>query len=100
MKAMTVYQAIKKMRELSKAGQSFSFSYMSYSMDRRASHGIVEVRRARLERASTQEQNRHADIMLNYWDMDLMENRRCYQPLLMTFEGQNLELGYERTENI
>lgn len=97
---MTVYQAIAKMRELTKAGRSFSFSFMSYSMDRRTSHGIVEVRRARLEKQSTTEQNRHADIMLNFFDMDLMENRRCYQPLLMTFEGQNLELGYERTENI
>ena len=100
MKAMTVYEAIKRMRELTQSGQSFSFSFMSYSMSRRESHGIVEVRRARLEKASTREQNKHAEIMLNYFDMDLMENRRCYQPLLLTFEGQNLELGYERTENI
>ena len=44
---MDVFTAIDKMRRLSEEGQSFSFSFMSYSYDRKKSEGIVQVRHAR-----------------------------------------------------
>jgi hypothetical protein len=89
---MTVYEAVKRMRELSARGMSFSFSFMSYSAERNVSSGIVEVRRARLRKSSTGQQNGHAGIMLNYFDPDSNEYGRCYQLLLMEFNGQKLEL--------
>jgi len=89
---MDVYQAIKKMRELSGAGKSFQFSFMSFSEDRGSSHGIVEVANARLRKQSTLDQNSNADIMLNFVDLDTNECKMCYQVLLMEFNGVKLEL--------
>jgi hypothetical protein len=90
---MDIYEAIKKMRELSGKGLSFSFAFMSYNRTKDKSDGIVEVRKARLRKQSTVEQNKNADIMLNYFDLETNEYGQCYQPLLMEFNGQRLVLS-------
>lgn len=89
---MDVYTAIHQMREMSERGIAFSFSYMTYSEDDNKSHGVVEVLHGRLRKQSQVKNNRNTDIMLNYIDLDTNEYRRFYQPLLMEFEGQKLEL--------
>lgn len=89
---MEVFKAIEKMRKLSEKGIPFSFSFMSYSCERHKSSGVVEVPRAVLRRQSTILDNRHADIMLNYVDVDTNDYGRCYQLLLMEFNGEKLEL--------
>ena len=38
---MNVFQAIDVMRQLSSEGKSFSFSFMSYSYERRKSDGVI-----------------------------------------------------------
>lgn len=90
---MTIYQAIQQMRELTAKGECFSFSFLSYSYDKNRSGGIVHVPRARLAKQSKTEQNRFADYMLNYVDMDLLETHRCWQPLLLEFNGQQLSIN-------
>ena len=74
---MDVFTAIDKMRRLSEEGQSFSFSFMSYSYDRKQSR---------------KEHNRFSDYMLNYINLDTLENGSCWQPLLLTFNNEELEL--------
>lgn len=81
------------MRALSERGESFSFSFMSFSYERRKSDGVVHVERARLRKQCTKKQNRFADYMLNYYDMDTVEDGRCWQPLLLEFNGIELELS-------
>lgn len=90
---MKVYEAIEQMRALSERGESFSFSFMSFSYERRKSDGVVHVERARLRKQCTKKQNRFADYMLNYYDMDTVEDGRCWQPLLLEFNGIELELS-------
>lgn len=90
---MTIYEAIEQMRALSAKGESFSFSFLSYSYDKNQSQGIVQVPHARLTRQSTKEHNRWADYMLNFMDLDLMETRRCWQPLMLEFNGQELTIN-------
>ena len=87
-----VYAAIDEMRRLSARRESFSFSYMSYSISRRASEGIITVRRARLCPQSRRERNQYSDYMLNYIDLATGERHTCWQPLLLTFNDQELEL--------
>lgn len=90
---MDVYQAIAKMRELSEQNRTFSVMFMSYSAERGRSNGVVEVPRCILRKASTEAQNKNADIMLNYFDMDTKTYGQMYQPLLMEFNGVPLELN-------
>lgn len=89
---MNIYTAIEEMRRLSERRESFSFSFMSYSHTRRKSDGVMTVRRARLCKQSRKEHNRYADYMLNYIDLDTGERASCWQPLLLTFNDEELEL--------
>lgn len=89
---MIVWEAIKQMRNISQKGGEFSFSFMSYSQDRNKSEGIKNVSRAVLTASSNVAQNRNHDIMINYFDIDNNENRRCYIPLLMEFNNIKLQL--------
>ena len=54
---MNVFQAIDEMRQLSSEGKSFSFSFMSYSYERRKSDGVITVNNARLRKQSHKENN-------------------------------------------
>lgn len=89
---MTVYEAITEMRRLSAVREAFSFSFMSYSLARRSSDGIVTVHRARLCKQNRKERNRYSDYMLQYTDLDTGERASCWQPLLLELNGQELEL--------
>lgn len=80
------------MRRCSECGENFSFAFMSYSYERRKSGGIVKIERARLRKQSRKENNRFADYMLNFIDLDTMEYGMCWQPLLLEFNGHELEL--------
>lgn len=89
---MDIYEAIYEMRRCSERRESFSFAFMSYSYERRKSDGIVKIERARLRKQSKKENNRFADYMLNFIDLDVMEYGMCWQPLLLEFNGHELEL--------
>ena len=89
---MNVYEAIDTMREISKRGQSFSFTFMSWSETTGKSDGITDVASARLRARPTKEQNRNCEIMEAYTNLDTGEARQFYQPLLMIFNGQKVDL--------
>lgn len=89
---LTVHEAIDTMRELTKAGRTFSFSFLSYSETMADSHGIIEVNKAKLGKSDKVEHNRNADIMLNFINVNTGEQKRFYQPLLIDFNGQQVEL--------
>lgn len=89
---MNLYDAIKEMRRLSAEGECFSFTFMSYNSTAGTSDGIVSVLHGRLLKRERKEHHRHAEIVEAYLNLDTMESRRFYQPLLMTFNGQKVTL--------
>lgn len=89
---MTVFEALTEMRRLSDQRMPFSFSFMSYNRTDQSSHGIVEVRKARLKPRAKAAKYENADIIEEYTDLDITESRKFYQCTLMTFNGQRLEL--------
>ena len=86
--AMNVYEAIEKMRKLSAAGESFSFTFMSYNSSAGKSDGVVEVRHGMLRARQSADYNKIAEYMESYFYLDTGEYRQFWQPLLMTFEGE------------
>ena len=94
---MKVYEAIKDMRRRSQRGnwQPFSFTFMSFSLSRGDSHGPVEVKHAVLYKNRKPEEgekpNPYADHQLTFLDTDSGEVHKCWQPLIMTYEGKKLE---------
>lgn len=89
---MDVYEAIKEMRRLSAQNTTFSFSFMSYNATEQRSDGIIYVRRARLLKRETEKHHKYADFVEAYINLDTMQSRRFYQPLLMTFNDNKLTL--------
>jgi hypothetical protein len=89
---MNVYDAIDSMRQISNRGGSFSFSFMSYSETAGSTDGVTDVASARLRARPSKEQNRNFEIMEAYTNLDTGEARQFYQPLLMIFNGQKIEL--------
>lgn len=89
---MDVWKAITEMRACTERGESFSFSFMSFSYDRKKSDGIIRIERAKLRKQSRSETNRFSDFMLNFYNIDTLEYGSCWQPLLLEFNGEELEL--------
>jgi hypothetical protein len=90
---MQLFDALQSMRKLSDQGASFSFTFMSYSRSRQRSHGIIEVRHARLKPRAREASYEHSDIIEEYIDLDTGEARRFYQPTLMFFNGKKITLS-------
>lgn len=90
---MDVFEAIAEMRRLSELKIPFSFSFMSYSLTRRKSEGIIEVRKARLAKQSRRNQSKYKNYMMDYIDLLTGERHTCWQPLLLTFNDHELKLS-------
>ena len=93
LRTMNVYEAIRQMKVLTDQGKTFSFSFMSYSIDKHKSHGIVTVEHAKLRAGNRKDRTRYNDYLLNFVDMDTLEDKTCWQPLLLEFNGIMLELN-------
>lgn len=89
---MDLYDAIHEMRKLSEKGLNFSFTFMSCDTTARKSQGVVEVRHARLLSREVKDRHKDAEFVERYINLDTMETRRFYQPLLMTFNGNKVTL--------
>ena len=89
---MELYAAIREMRRLTKAGETFSFSFMSYDRTRQRSDGIVTVHNARLRARSHDRYNQHAQLQEEYLDIDTNHPRRFWHCCLMTFNGQRVHI--------
>jgi len=84
---MTIWEAIRQMRQLTSDGKTFSLVYMSYDRGRQQSTGMVRVDRAILRPQTNKDNNANADHMLNYLDKQLNLPRQFYQITLMEFNG-------------
>lgn len=82
---MLVYDAIHEMREITNRGETFSFSFVTYS--KLGTGGETK----HVESASIRSSK--DDMMLEYWDYNASENRHCYKHLITEFNGE--KTGYE-----
>ena len=86
---MKLYEAIKKMRQLTAEGKSFSMAFMSLNMSEMKSEGVDN---ARLRKKADAKTYRNADFLIPYMDLDKGEARQFYLPLLMMFNGEKITI--------
>ncbi|MGL5682565.1 MAG: hypothetical protein ACRDDZ_05845 [Marinifilaceae bacterium] len=89
---MKLFDALRKMRELTAQGRSFSFSFMSFNSTTHTSEGRVCVTTARLRKRVNSVNYRNADYLIAYQDLTNNEARQFYFPLLMDFNGEKIEI--------
>jgi hypothetical protein len=84
--------ALLRMRDLTKKSIPFSFSYISYSEQQRSSDGLKVVANALLRPGYREDQSDKANILIAYTDLSNDNHRQFYLPLLMSFNGQLIEI--------
>lgn len=89
---MDLYDALHEMRKLSEKNAPFEFTYMSCDLTRAKSQGVIHVGHGRLLSRESKDKHKDADIVERYINLDTMETRHFYQPLLMTFNGIKVNL--------
>lgn len=80
------------MREITKEGKTFSFSFMSYNSSNDSSQGVVEVRRAKLRERTKSDSYKNADALIAYYDCDRNEARQFYLPCLMSLNDEKISI--------
>lgn len=78
------------MRELTRKGQPFSLSFMTYSMQKHESHGESVCEHALLIKNEKKDDDSLNNFMLTFRDQDTGEVRHFWQPLLMSFNHEPL----------
>jgi hypothetical protein len=92
-KTIDLYQAIERMRTLTRQKKFFSFSHATYNRETGECNGIREVNKALLRKPAANEDVANSDYKLFYVDEAIGENRVCWQPLLMTFNELRVKLS-------
>ena len=90
---ISVYDAISEMRKLSANDKSFSFSHSTWDQDKQQCHGMRHVQNAILRPAAGNKEIKDSTFKLFYKDLDNRENRNCWQPLIMFFNGKKCILN-------
>jgi len=88
-----LWDAIRQMRTLSAEGKTFSFAHATYNRETCEANGLRKVDNAYLRPAARKEVVDNADFKLFYYDMDIRENRNCWQILLMYFNGKKINVS-------
>jgi len=78
-------EAIKQMKLLTKNNIRFSFSFTSFNQDKNTSEGVIKVHAALLRKQSQPH-------ILEYIDTMQELPKRCNIPLLMTFNGLHIKI--------
>ncbi len=89
MEIINVFQAIDKMREITKKDKTFSFTHSTFNAGSGTSDGVKVVRNATLRKRlpSDKFKKTDPDMLLPYIDQDTGEYRMCYKCLILQFNG-------------
>lgn len=85
-----IYNALKKMRELSKANVPFEFTYVSCNQTNQSSKGLKTVKKAALRTGYSQEHSAKHNSLIGYVDLQTGKNGWFYLPLLMSLNKIDL----------
>ncbi|HBK82660.1 MAG TPA: hypothetical protein DDZ41_03550 [Flavobacterium sp.] len=91
MESITPKMAVKRMRELTDVGLSFSFEFVSYSKKNKESKGKKFVSRAMLRRSYTAKQSSLSNQLIAYIDLDTNNSRQFHLPLLTKFNNYTIK---------
>ena len=89
---ITPYQAIKRMKELTELGITFSFSFCSLNTTTGKSSGIKTVASAQLRKSLRDDQSELSHQLITYIDVNQAHvNRQFHLPLLLKFNEYSIK---------
>ena len=87
MTTIALYDAIKKMRQLTELGIPFSFGFYTYNATKETSSGYRVVDKALLRLGLRRDKSDKASILIAFTDYKESVPRFFYLPLLIEFNG-------------
>jgi hypothetical protein len=82
---ITPHQAVKRMKELTELGITFSFTFMSLDTTRNVSKGLKTVDKALLRKSLREDQSDKSHQLISYTDHTNQSNRFFNISLLLKF---------------
>ena len=85
-----LYDAVKRMRQLTELGIPFTFSFLSYNDTTNTSDGFKDITNAQLRKGYRDDQSDKADLLIGY--VNAQDGKRWfYLPLLIKFNGYTIK---------
>ncbi len=92
MEQINLYQAVERMKEISKADGTFSIKFRKYDRQRDTGGDLVHLKAARLRSKASDEKIQHASYKLFMTDTETGRAKVCWQILVVEFNGQKTVL--------
>jgi hypothetical protein len=90
MEVVNLYDAVKRMRQYTKAGVPFEFTYMSYNSTKGTTAGLKKIANAQLRKGYRNDQSDKSQVLIGYVN-GYGQNRWFYLPLLLSFNGYTIK---------
>lgn len=87
MDTINLFEAIDRMREVSRQGDTFALKFRKWNRDTAQGGDMAVIAHARLRPKATDEQVSHAGHKLFFTDTDTGRALNCWHPLIMEFNG-------------
>ena len=92
MEEIELYEAVARMRDLTKAGRQFRFRFRKYNRATRSGGDLVTVNAALLRPKAKDEDIANSNLKIFFHDFESGRDLVCWQMLLVEFEGKRVRL--------
>lgn len=87
MDAISLYDALNRMRELTQLSVPFSFEYITCNLTQGSTKGLKSVSKGLLRTGYSRDKSSKSEILIGYTEEPSQEPRWFYLPLLTKFNG-------------
>lgn len=88
-----LYQAVEQMKAISQAGGTFAVKFRKWDRQRLKGGDLCHVAAARLRSKAADEQVENSSYKLFFVDTETGQNKVCWQPLIVEFNGKRTILN-------
>lgn len=88
---MELYDALKRMRELSKENIPFSVSFVSLNQTKGTSNGVRTIDKCVLRTGLSEDRSRYANTLISCTDLNSNKEKNFYLPLLLKFNNIDID---------
>lgn len=93
METIDLYEAVRRMKEITDAGGTFSFKFRKYDRRRLSGGDLAFIPKAKLRPKASGEKISDADYKLFFLDVEQNRPLVCWQVLIMEFNGMKTILN-------
>ena len=87
---VNIYEAVERMREISKGGGTFSLKFRKWNRQRKNGGDLAVIKNARLRKMASDEKIEHSSHKVFLTDTDTGRSLVCWMCLIVEFNGRRV----------